>query len=102
MSLKFNCSNIKNESPMMCKRFIILGDGLSTKLSVSLVASPVGMEFRLGSRPCYAYMRSSTGPELSFLSITGETLTFDFERPIPTGEWADVQVDFLYEGVFNE
>jgi hypothetical protein len=99
MSLRFNCQNVKNENPMMCKRFVILGDGESTKLSLSLQASPVGMEFRGGAMPSVAVMRGVTGPELLALFVVEGILTMEFERPPAQGEWVDVQVDFLYEGL---
>lgn len=66
--MKFNVTNIKGEAPMFAKRFLILGDEISTKLTVSLKASPVGMEFGGDKKPTHALdtttIRSSRGSRI--------------------------------------
>lgn len=96
--MRFNCANVKNEPPMMVRRFCCIGDGESKGIRISLKDSPVRMEF-WGSVPSAAFMRDTTGPELMTLMVDGALLHLEFERPLAMHERADITVEFYYDGV---
>jgi hypothetical protein len=99
--LLFNCTNLKSESPMLVKKFVIIGDGESKVLHVDLEKSPVGMEFRGAKYPAYVFMRGSIGPEVMIRMETSYHVGFEFSRPPAKGERTEIDVEFFYEGESN-
>lgn len=96
----FNCSNVKNEPPMFCKRFIIVGDDISKVLSINLTKSPVGLTFIGDNTPSTVFPRNGIGVNcgLDALTIIGTTIKFEFTQAPVSGQRVEVEVEFYYSG----